>query len=437
MAWPAPTDFRDAVQNPENCFEVQDLAQGTASVTRMGTPMVFSGNFACVFRLETPGGNVAVRCFTREVKDQQERYGHLSSYLAGVRPEFLVGFEYVERGIKVKGDWYPIVRMDWAEGDRLDKFIGDHLDRPDIFMDLAARWRGVNGTLRGLGIAHNDLQHGNVMVQEQGALRLVDYDGIYLPRFEGEPSPEIGHRHYQHPKRTSQNYYEGIDNFPSLVVYLTFLALRADPQLWDRFYNQENMLFTREDFANPANSDCFKALKSSPDANVAELTAVLEGLCFQPVDQVPTLEEALRGVTVAPSSAPAPPSPSNAPAPPAPAPAPAPLPSAPAPSAGSSYRDLLQSGQAAAPASPPPAPPSSAPAPPPTPTPPPAPAGPVLVCPGCNRTSSTEHIYCGYEDCAAVLLPGRKTCNGCNSSIPLNAYFCPDCGVNLAAPASI
>ncbi len=421
MAWPAPTDFRDAVQNPENCFEVQDLAQGTASVTRMGTPMVFSGNFACVFRLETPGGNVAVRCFTREVKDQQERYGHLSSYLAGVRPEFLVGFEYVERGIRIKGDWYPIVRMDWAEGDRLDKFIGDHLDRPDIFMDLAARWRGVNGTLRGLGIAHNDLQHGNVMVQEQGALRLVDYDGIYLPRFEGEPSPEIGHRHYQHPKRTSQDYFDGIDNFPSLVVYLTFLALRADPQLWDRFYNQENMLFSRDDFADPANSDCFKALKASPDANVAGLADVLEGFCSRTVDQVPSLEEALRGVTVAPSSAPAPPSPSNAPAPPAPAPAPAPPP--PAPPAGSSYRDLLQSGQAAAPA------------PLPVPAPPPA-ANPVVTCPGCKKTNSTELIYCTDENCATVLLPGRKTCNRCNSSIPLNAYFCPDCGVNLVAPTS-
>ena len=137
MAWPAPTDFRDAVQTPQNCFEIPDLAQGATAVTRMGTPVVWSGNFACVFKVGAPGGDVAVRCFTREVRDQQERYGHLIAYLAGVRPEFLVGFEHVERGIKVKGDWYPIVRMDWAEGERLDKFISDHIGTPDIFMDLA------------------------------------------------------------------------------------------------------------------------------------------------------------------------------------------------------------------------------------------------------------------------------------------------------------
>ena len=143
MAWPAPTDFRDAVQNPQNCFEVQDLAQGLTAVTRMGTPMVFSGNFACVFKVTTAAGDVAVRCFTREVKDQQQRYGHLSDFLRGVRPASFVGFEYVERGIRVKGDWYPIVRMDWAEGDRLDKFIEGHLDRPDVIMGLGQQsWRG-------------------------------------------------------------------------------------------------------------------------------------------------------------------------------------------------------------------------------------------------------------------------------------------------------
>ena len=149
-------------------------------------------------------------------------------------------------------------------------------------MGLAASWRGVNGTLRGLEIAHNYLQHGNVMVQDDGALHLVDYDGVFLPRFQGEPSPEIGHRHYQHPKRTDRDYHAEIDNFPSLVVYLTMMAVGADPQLWNRFYNQENMLFTRDDFADPANSDCFKALKASPEGYVAELTGVLEEFCARP-----------------------------------------------------------------------------------------------------------------------------------------------------------
>ena len=300
MAWPPPADFRDAVQTPQLCFEADDLAQGTTAVNQMGTPLVYSGNFACVFKVATAGGNVAVRCFTREVKDQRERYGHLSDYLKGVKPESFVGFEYVERGIRVKGQWYPFLKMDWADGDRLDKFITDHIGSPEIFIDLAARWRGVNGTLRGLGIAHNDLQHGNVMVQEQGALRLVDYDGVFLPQFEGEPGPEIGHRHYQHPKRSAQDYDAGIDNFPSLVIYLTLLALWTDSGIWDRFYNQENMIFAREDFADPGSSECFKALKSSQDANVSRLATILEEFCTRPVGEVPDLERVLQSNLIAP-----------------------------------------------------------------------------------------------------------------------------------------
>ena len=414
MAWPPPTDFSDAVQNPQHCFEAQDLAQGATAVNNKGIPMSWSGNFACVFKVETPGGDVAVRCFTKQVNDQQDRYGHLSAFLKIVKPDFLVGFEYVERGIKVKGEWYPIVRMDWVEGDPLDRFVKDHIGTPDIFMELADRWLEVNHTLRILGIAHNDLQHGNVMVQEQGALRLVDYDGVFLPKFNGEPSPETGHKHYQHPKRTSQDYHSGIDNFPSLVVYLTLLSLKADPQLWGRFYIGDNMLFTKDDFANPANSDCFRALKGSSDGNVAGLAAVLEEFCSRAVDQVPPLEEVLRGNLTAPM--PSPPS-SNAPAPSAPSNSPAPAPT------GSSYRDLLQSGQAAAP--------------PPLPVPAPPATNPAVTCPSCKRTNSTELIYCADENCATVLLPGRKTCNSCNSSsIPLNAYYCPGCGVNLVALTS-
>ena len=406
MAWPTMPEFYDVVQNPGVCFEDNDLVQGTVALNQRGLPLVYSGNFACVFKVTTGGGDVAVRCFTREVGDQEERYGHLSDYLKGVKPEAFVGFEYVERGIRVKGHWYPIVRMDWAEGDRLDKFVEDHIDKPDAFLDLAARWRGVNGTLRGLKIAHNDLQHGNVMVQEQGALRLVDYDGIFLPGFEGTASPEVGHRHYQHPMRSSQDYHAGIDNFPSLVVYLSLLALSTAPDLWDRFYNQDNILFTRGDFADPNNSECFKALRNIQGANVAELSDYLAKLCSLPVEQVPDLESILTGTP-------------------------------PSLVTESGYRRLLQTQQASAPVPPPPpapmapdqsnahdqlavSPPISNP-------------GPNVPCPKCRRTNSSEFIYCASQECLTVLLPGRQNCDACRSAIPVNAVFCPECGVKLTA----
>ena len=294
MAWPTMSDFNDVVQNPDRCFEDKVLAAGEVAVNPRALPLVYSGNFACVYKVASGGREYAVRCFTREVKDQQQRYSHLDEYLKGARPDAFVRFEYLDQGIRIRQKWYPIVKMDWVKGERLDRFVENHLSFPDIVKEMAARWRGANGSLRGLNIAHNDLQHGNVMVQDE-AIRLVDYDGIFLPKFQGEVSPELGHKNYQHPLRTIRDYDGRIDNFPSLVIYLSLLAISAKPELFNKFYNQENLIFTKGDFADPGSSECFKELKRIRETNVSELAEYLGDLCSRPVELVPDLESILQG----------------------------------------------------------------------------------------------------------------------------------------------
>ena len=356
MPWPGITDFSEAVQNPQLCFKGTELEAGTVSVNQRGMPLVFSGAFACVYPVSDGGRKFAVRCFTREVKDQQTRYNYLSEYLINVLPPSFVPFEFLEHGISLKGAWYPVVRMEWVEGESLSSFVGSHLNDPDALRRVAAQWRGgPAASLRGLGIAHNDLQHGNVMVQADGRIRLVDYDGMFLPRFRGERSPELGHKNFQHPLRTAEDYDAYVDNFPSLVVYLSLLAIATDPGLW-AFFNDDNLIFTRNDYADPGKSPLFDLLKKSPDQTVAKLTERLEECCALPVKDVPDLETILHGIPPSPaptpSAAPAAPTPSAAPAAPMPSAAPAapPSPSA-APSAAvpalRGYRQVLQAQQTA------------------------------------------------------------------------------------------
>ena len=83
-----------------------------------------------------------------------------------------------------------------------------NLNNPDVLRDVAVTWRGDLPSLRGIGIAHNDLQHGNVMVQADGRIRLVDYDGIFLPGLS--PPDEKGHSNYQHPLRRTAEDYDGL-----------------------------------------------------------------------------------------------------------------------------------------------------------------------------------------------------------------------------------
>ena len=343
MPWPSITDFTEAVQNPGLCFRGTDLEPGEVSRNRRGLPLVFSGAFACVYPVSVANRTFAVRCFTREVSDQQARYGELSNYLLNVLPPSFVHFEYVEQGISVRGDWYPIVRMEWVEGELLSGFVGSRLDQPDTLRRLAAQWRGGPvASLRGLRIAHNDLQHGNVMVQADGSIRLVDYDGMYLPEFRGERSPELGHKNYQHPQRSAEHYDENVDNFPSLVIYLSLLAVAADAGLWD-FHDEDNLILTRKDYADPGSSEVFGRLKSSPDQAVAKLAERLEEYCGLPLEVVPDLETVLQDVppSVAPAHPPAPP--------PSAAPTPTPFRSRATATAASAYRQALGAHQSAPP----------------------------------------------------------------------------------------
>ncbi len=352
MTWPGITDFSEGIQNPRQCFKGTSYEAGTVSVNQRGMPLVFSGAFACVYPLSVGGSKLAVRCFTREVKDQQTRYNQLSDYLINVLPPSFVHFQYLEQGISLQGNWYPVVMMEWVEGESLSSFVDSNVDDSDTLRRVAAQWRGgPAASLRGLGIAHNDLQHGNVMVQTDGRIRLVDYDGMFLPRFRGERSPELGHKNFQHPLRTADDYDAYVDNFPALVIYLSLLAVASDPGLWD-FYNDDNLIFTRSDYAEPAQSPLFDLLKKSRDQTVAKLTERLEECCALPVKDVPDLETVLQGIpsSAAPSSASslAVPSPSVVSRPSA-------APVAPAPSAASSgaatgYRQILQSQQPVPPA---------------------------------------------------------------------------------------
>ena len=302
MPWPGITDFSEAVQNPRLCFKGTELEAAAVSVNQRGMPMVFSGSFACVYPVSVGNHTYAIRCFTREVSDQQSRYGELSNYLLNVLPPSFVHFEYLEQGINLRGDWYPIVKMEWVEGELLSRFVESSLNHPDTLRRVAAQWRGgPTASLRGLRIAHNDLQHGNVMVQQDGSIRLVDYDGMYLPRFRGQRSPELGHKNYQHPLRSSEHYDENVDNFPSLVIYVSLLAIASDPGLWV-YNNEDNLIFTRNDYADPGNSEVFGRLKSSPDLAVARLADRLEECCALPLEKVPDLETVLQDIP--PSTAP-------------------------------------------------------------------------------------------------------------------------------------
>ena len=276
MPWPTPQEYNEAIQNPRLNFADPELAAGTVETTALGLPRPITGNFASVYRLHCSGRDWAVRCFWREYADLQERYAAISRHLGTQALPYTVGFEYLPQGIRVQGSWYPILKMEWVEGELLGRFIERHVGDVAALNALADRWRAMIAALEAAGIAHGDLQHGNVLVVHD-ALRLVDYDALYVPELRGRGSHELGHQHYQHPGRTERDFGPGLDRFSALVVECSVRAVARQPDLWTTLRaGDESLLFRRSDFIDPGSSPAFRLLRAQADAEVVRLTAMVE-----------------------------------------------------------------------------------------------------------------------------------------------------------------
>jgi len=155
---------------------------------------------------------------------------------------------------------------------------------------LAEKWIRMVVGLQSAGVAHGDLQHGNVLVVG-GELYLIDYDGMYVPALHGQLSPEIGHRNCQHPARTEYDFAPQIDNFSAWVIWFSIFALASRPEHWPRHRGgDECLLFRRDDFLDPSNSALIRDLLGSTDGQVRAITELfisLQGI--SPLD-VPPLD---------------------------------------------------------------------------------------------------------------------------------------------------
>jgi formylglycine-generating enzyme required for sulfatase activity len=300
MPWPSSQDYNEAVQHPASCFADDDLRAGEAVTNALGLPLPCSGNFADVYHLRCPGGEWAVKCFTRQVVGLHQRYAAVSEHLGQARLSFAVPFQYLDQGIQVHGAWYPVVKMRWVEGLTLNEFVRNALDRPALLDALGQLWLRMARRLRECRMAHGDLQHGNVLlVPAKGGeslhLRLIDYDGMWVPALAAVKSGEVGHPNYQHPQRLREGTYsQEVDRFALLLVATALRCLQVGGRaLWERYDNGDNLLFKEADFAFPHQSPLFAELLRLPDPAARSIAARLMAAAQKPLEQTPLLEEVL------------------------------------------------------------------------------------------------------------------------------------------------
>jgi hypothetical protein len=293
MIIPTDSEYNEAIQNPSRAFSDPDLRAGQPEIisTNLPLPKARSGNFATVYRMNCGARSWAVRCFTRKIHpDQKQRYAEISEYLDRSKLKCAVGFTFIQRGIQVGGEWLPILKMEWLNGESLVEYIERNLHNPKGLDALAVKWVDMVFALRKAGIAHGDLQHGNVLIVG-GELRLIDYDGMFVPTLRGRISHESGHPNYQHPQRGGQ-FNSDLDNFSAWAILISILAVASDPTLWKNHNGGDDcLLFRRKDFAEPDKSPVLRALQNAREPRIQSIAALFRTFIDRPADQVPPIDD--------------------------------------------------------------------------------------------------------------------------------------------------
>ena len=266
--WPTMTEYQEAIQSPKLCFENKELRKGKVVTNTLGLPRPVSGQFASVYELDASRSKWAIKCFLRNTPDLHSRYASIAEHLATVTLPYFVTFEYIERGMRIRGHMFPIVTMEWIVGLPINEYVEQHLSDPTALKQLERNWVCLLNDLRSVNIAHADLQHGNVLVAPDGNLRLIDYDGMWVPQLDGKKSNELGHPDYQCPLRTGDHFDADIDRFAGEVILIALRALARRPELWSKYDNGENLLFKRFDFVKPDDSEIFAELRKLDDDEI-------------------------------------------------------------------------------------------------------------------------------------------------------------------------
>ena len=253
MQYPLISEYIEAIRLAADNFDklshLQPVLDGN------GNPMMSSGNFAVVFKMYDPQAHkdVAVKCFLKEQEGRAESYQLIAQELAYTSSSFLTPFRYLDKEIFVESqstndEEFPVVLMDWVEGETLDRYIQSHLADPNALRLLAFQFSRLASWLLSQPFAHGDLKPDNILVRSDGTLTLVDYDGMFVPAMEGTAARELGSPDFRHPLRTAERFNEHIDDFPLAVILLSLKALSLSPSLWNTYGASDCLLFSASDY---------------------------------------------------------------------------------------------------------------------------------------------------------------------------------------------
>lgn len=273
------TNIRTSVENKDALVLDNHAKNGIFERDARGRLIAYAGGFSVVFPYKTAMGEKwAFRCWHSEIKNSKKHYETISDTIKKAKLSFLCEFQYIDNGINVEGNIYPTTRMRWIDGITIKDYICQNQNSKKLLIALADKFLKMTQALHAQSLAHGDLQHGNILVDNNHQLHLVDYDSFYCPQLKGEADTVTGLADYQHPARISnKSVSEKLDYFSELIIYLSILAIAESPSLVNKYKvaDADRLLFSKEDFVDIKNAPIYKEIYSL-GIDFQNMLAVLE-----------------------------------------------------------------------------------------------------------------------------------------------------------------
>lgn len=265
MNYPLISEYIEAIKAAEDNF--QELTNLRPVLDADGQPVMTSGNFAVVFKMEDreTGKFYALKCFTKEQEGRAEAYHQIADALKDVDSPYLVSLHYLDKELFVDTEQtaeteFPVLLMDWVEGKTLDKYLRENLEDKYALEMLAYRFSQLAQWLIPQSFAHGDLKPDNILVREDGTLVLVDYDGMYVPAMKGQMARELGSPDFRHPQRTENDFDEHIDDFPLISILLSLVVISKEPGLQTFVEADCRLLFSEKNYTDISNCQILKSI---------------------------------------------------------------------------------------------------------------------------------------------------------------------------------
>jgi len=266
MNYPLISEYVEAILAVEKSFN--QLINLRPELDENGEPVMRKGQSSIVFKMRDVQTEklYAIKCFLKDQEGRPEAYKLISEEISNIKskisdsefPQYLVNVNYLEEELVVNSSCsnhtdFPVLVMDWIEGETMDQYIKKTVlsknfnkFRIQELKQVAIQFLEFAQWMAQQEIAHGDINPQNIIITENDKLVLVDYDGMFVPKMNGQEPRENGSPYYRHPNKPTCVFDSSIDDFSLCVIAFSLAAIAIDKDVYNTEFEDALVLSDKD-----------------------------------------------------------------------------------------------------------------------------------------------------------------------------------------------